>query len=135
MDSEILPGNNYNICRKDRTDRTGGGVLLAVCDNILSIRRNDLESQAEMLVCEIRPNSKKKIEMIVFYRPPDLDLNYIKQLKESLQLIQRCAKFDRVIICGDFNLPNIDWTTGMATNNSTIYQHLQRQLKIIFYAS
>ena len=38
LDSEILP---YNIHRKDRSDRTGGGVLLTVRDNILSIRRNE----------------------------------------------------------------------------------------------
>jgi endonuclease/exonuclease/phosphatase family metal-dependent hydrolase len=129
LDSEILPGNDFNIHRRDRTDRTGGGVLLAVRENILSMRRQDLESSAEMLVCELRPESKKKIAVIVFYRPPDSDLKYIKEFKKSLQLIQRRNKFDQIIVCGDFNLPNIDWTTGVATNNNTIYQHFTKTVK------
>ena len=129
LDSEILPGNDFNIHRRDRTDRTGGGVLLAVHENILSMRRQDLESSAEMLVCELRPESKKKIAVIVFYRPPDSDLKYIKEFKKSLQLIQRRNKFDQVIVCGDFYLPNIDWTTGVATNNNTIYQHFTKTVK------
>ena len=129
LDSEILPGYDFNFHRRDRTDRNGGGVLLAVRKNILSMRREDLESSAEMLVCELRPESKKKIAVIVFYRPPDSDLKYIKEFKKSLQLIQRRSKFDQIIVFGDFNLPNIDWTTGVATNNNTIYQHFTKTVK------
>ena len=33
LDSEILSSNDFNICRRDRTNRTGGGVLLAVREN------------------------------------------------------------------------------------------------------
>ena len=83
LDSEILPGNDFNIHRRDRTGRIGGGVLLAVRENIPSMRRQDLESSAEMLVCELRPESKKKIAVIVFYRPPDSDLKYIKVHNEA----------------------------------------------------
>ena len=83
LDSEILSSNDFNIYRRDRTNRTGGGVLLAVRENILSTRRRDLESKAEILVCEIHPESRKKIAVIVFYRPPDSDLNYIKEFKKN----------------------------------------------------
>ena len=48
LDSEILSSNDFNIYRRDRTDRTGGGVLLAVRENILSMRRRDPESKAEI---------------------------------------------------------------------------------------
>jgi hypothetical protein len=93
------------------------------------MRREDVESSAEMLVCELRPESKKKIAVIVLYRPPDSDLKYIKEFKKSHQLIQRRSKFDQIIVCGDFNLPNIDWTTGVAANNNTIYHHLMKTVK------
>ena len=98
-------------------------------ENILSLRRKDLESKAEMLVCEIRPESRKKLAVIVFYRPPDSDSKYIKEFKKSLQLIERCNKFDQVIVCGDFNLPSIDWTTGIATKNNNIHRHFTKTVK------
>ena len=49
LDSEIHPGNDFIIYRQGRINRIGGGVLLAVRENILSLRRKDLESN-EMLV-------------------------------------------------------------------------------------
>ena len=88
LDSEILSSNDFNIYRRDRTNRTGGGVLLAVRENILSTRRRDLESKAEILACEIHPESRKKIAVIVFYRPPDSDLNYIKEFKKQSNLFE-----------------------------------------------
>ena len=120
---------DFNIYRRDRTDRTGGGVLLAVRENILSMRRRDLEKKAEILVCEIHPESRKKMAVIVFYRPPDSDLNYIKEFKKTLQLIRSQNKFDQLIVCGDFNLPNIDWNTGVTTNNNIINQHFTKTVK------
>ena len=110
-------------------DRIGGGTLLAVRNNLFCFRREDLESNAEMLVCEIRPESKKKFLVIVFYRPPDTDLNYLKEFKNTLQLIQNNNKFDQLIICGDFNLPHIDWSTGSATNNDLIHNHFTKTVK------
>ena len=126
---ELLPGNEFTIHRCDRTERTGGGTFLAVRNTILIVRRKDLESNAEMLVCEIHPENKKKLLAIVFYRPPDTDLNYIKQLKKSLQLVQNTNKFDQVIICGDFNFPHIDWTTGIATTNDLVTNYFTKTLK------
>ena len=58
---ELLPEKDFIIHRRDRLDRTCGGTLLAVKNTILSLRREDLESTTEMLVCEIRPESKKKL--------------------------------------------------------------------------
>ena len=126
---EVLPGNDFTIHRKDRVDRIGGGTLLAVRNSLFCFRREDLESNAEMLVCEIRPESKKKFLVIVFYRPPDTDLNYLKEFKNTLQLIQNNNKFDQLIICGDFNLPHIDWSTGSATNNDLIHNHFTKTVK------
>ena len=129
---ELLPGNDFTIHRCDRTGRTGGGTLLAVRNSILSVRRKDLESNAEMLVCEIHPQNKKELLVIVFYRPPDTDLDYIKQLKKSLQLVHKTKKFDQIILCGDFNLPHIDWTTGTATTNDLIANYFTKIVKDFF---
>ena len=94
---------------------------------MLSIRRKDLESEnAEIVACEIRLESKKKFLFLAFYRPPNTDINHIKELKKSLHLAIK-AKFDHLVVCGDFNLPHIDWSTGSArwaqkTANSATYK-------------
>ena len=93
------------------------------------MRRKDLETSAEIIVCEVRPVERKKIAVIVLYRPPDSDLQYIKEFKRSLQLVQRCNRFDQIIICGDFNIPNIDWSTGTASNNNSISNHFTKTVK------
>jgi hypothetical protein len=127
--SELLPGQNFTIHRNDRSDRIGGGVLLAVRNNIFNLRRKDLESDiTEMLACEIRPKSKKKMLVLVFYRPPNTNLDYIKPFKKALTLASK-AKFDSLIVCGDFNLPHIDWSTGVATNNDPIHNFLTKIVK------
>lgn len=43
----------YNIYRKDRSGRRGGGVLLAVKSHLTCFRRSDLEKNMEMLACLI----------------------------------------------------------------------------------
>ena len=126
---ELLPGQNFTIHRNDRANRTGGGVMLAVRNNIFNLRRKDLESNnAEMLACEIRPQCRKKLLVLIFYRPPNTDLHYIKQLKRALTFGSK-AKFDSLIVCGDFNLPHIDWSTGVATNNYSIYNYFTKTVK------
>ncbi|XP_028417283.1 uncharacterized protein LOC114541681 [Dendronephthya gigantea] len=120
MDCEVLPGTNCNIFRKDRTSRPGGGVMLVVRDTITCFRRQDLEGDSsEVLFCEIRPNNRRKLLVAVYYRPPDSSLEYLKELKASLRLAHN-AKFDQLILCGDFNLPNIDWATGTSKTNDAI---------------
>ncbi len=95
-------------------------MMLAVRNTITCVRRSDLECNAEVLFCEIRPDSKRKLLVAVFYRPPDSSLEYMKELKKSLRLAGK-ANFDQLILCGDFNLPNINWETGIAMNNDAIY--------------
>jgi hypothetical protein len=53
-DCKILPGNQYTVYRRDCSDgRHGGGVLLAVKSSILSFRRDEIEPDAEILVCDL----------------------------------------------------------------------------------
>ena len=93
--------------------------MLAVRNNIISIRRHDLECKAELLACEIRPGSRRKVLVVVFYRPPDSNLDYLKELKKTLILANKSG-FDQLFICGDFNLPNINWQTGVSITNDCI---------------
>ena len=107
LDNEIL-SSEYNIHRRDRL-RRGGGVLLAVKEGIRCQRRLDLETDCEILWCELNLNSNPGLSYFVgvFYRPPDTDLIYLTELTNSLEKLPPSCK---ILLLGDFNLPNIEWT-------------------------
>ena len=120
---EILPNMNFTIHRRDRfehNNKRGGGVLLAVRNTVPCVRRPDLETSAEINVCELRPSCEKKILMTVFYRPPSSDYLYLKEFMKFLDQASR-AKFDQLLIVGDFNLPDVDWATVTASIDCQMY--------------
>jgi hypothetical protein len=129
---KLLPGQNFTIHRKDRADRIEGGVLLAVRNNIFNLRIEKISKataqKCSVRACEILPKSRKKLLVLVFYRPPNTILNYIEQLKKALTLSSK-AKFDSLIVCGDFNLPHIVWSTGVVTNNDSIHNFFTKTVK------
>jgi len=111
LDSEILP-SNFSIYRKDREETIagmrGGGVMLAVVDHIPSSRRTDLETNDEILVCEINlPNASKQM-IIVCYRPPFKDITqFVTNFVTTVKRVR--SHTENIVILGDFNLPDVDW--------------------------
>ena len=70
LDSELLAG--YSIFRRDRVGKTGGGVLVAVRQNIHATRKLHLENEnAEFVVIELAVKKNKPTLLYTFYRPPD----------------------------------------------------------------
>ena len=51
----------------------------------------------------------------VFYRPPSSDIDYLKELERSLSLIERTGNNLSILLLGDFNLPQIVWSTPSPT--------------------
>ena len=80
------------------------------------------------MACELRPNSRRNILAVAFYRPPDSDLNCLKEFKKLLRLASR-TKFDQIIVLGDFNLPKINWSTGTATTGDRIHNYFTKIVK------
>ena len=130
LDCEILPGLDFSIHRRDRKDKTGGGVMLAVKNSIQTLRRKDLEGDAEIVLCELRPEARRKILAVVFYRPPNSNLDHLKELKKSLR-VRHASQFnlDQIIICGDFNLPDIDWSTSIASSSESLHNYFTKFVK------
>jgi hypothetical protein len=73
LSSELLPG--YSIFRRDRVRKIGGGVLVAVKNNIVLhvTRRLDLRCRCQSTL------------LYTFYRPPDSCPDAIQHLNSSLQ--------------------------------------------------
>ena len=82
LDLEILP-SGYQLHRKDRQDRRGGGILFASRSDHVVIRRNDLETDCELMWNELHIASGSKILFGTFYRPPNTGIDYLLLLQES----------------------------------------------------
>ena len=115
LDNEILPG--YTIHRKDRHDNArGGGVLIAVKNEIRSSRRTSYEgAQSELITIELYPANCSKFILGVFYRPPNSDEDILTELRASLDRLDESCQ---LVLVGDFNLPNIDWSLDFPSPNS-----------------
>ena len=113
-DAEICP-SNYVVFRRDRS-RHGGGVLIIVRDDLKCLPRNDLNCFCnELLWLEIS-TSIGPLLFGVFYRPPSQSVADILALNNCLLSIARYP----IILCGDFNVPTIDWSVTFPTLSSPV---------------
>lgn len=118
-DGVIDPRGWYCVFRKDRVGVRGGGVCMLVRKKfkVIPISFNDLYSNVEIVgvtFLEFQP----KLDVFVVYRPPKRD----DDARQYVQLLVECLLSCEVIhhtrlIVGDFNLPNIDWTTLSGSND------------------
>ena len=51
----------------------------------------------------------------VFYNPPATGTDYLCRLRNSLALI---ADSCSIVLCGDFNIPNVNWDSSVPTVSS-----------------
>ena len=132
-DNEIFPSNLYTIFRRDRSPeshpidkdnpkkfrRNGGGVLIAISNSLAaSFRIIPLKCKAEMLAVEVVLENKTKIIISTCYRVGTLGLNNTEEILTGVGTLIRKKSVKKCILVGDFNLPNINWSSG--TGVSTI---------------
>ncbi|ELU16701.1 hypothetical protein CAPTEDRAFT_199165 [Capitella teleta] len=76
-DNEIIPVC-FTVYRKDRCEtqplKRVDGILLAITADITSKRRMDLESDIEIIVCQILCNKRSKVAIVLLYRSPSSDV-------------------------------------------------------------
>jgi len=105
FDNEILP-NGYSIYRKDRDSR-GGGVLLAIKNNITG---SQMPSPSDLEIVTVLVSTQNPLIICAIYIPPNSDDTYHEQLCNYLtDLVNSNTK--PIILLGDFNFPDINWTT------------------------
>ena len=101
--------NNYQIFRKDRDDglNAHGGVLIAVKTEYNPVLI-DNDSIHEVVFVNLRIKNKI-LKIIAAYRPPSQN-SYQNELFVSF-LNNRLSTANDYILVGDFNYPNIDWSS------------------------
>ena len=110
--SEILH-SGFTMFRRDRSDRGGGGVLIAIkTASFKAVKEFKPESEAELqqleiIFAEITTLTGKIMLFCFCYRPPNEDPSWMDVFNNFLHEI--CDQFDNMVISGDFSLPGILW--------------------------
>ncbi|BHF78301.1 Dachshund 1 [Sparganum proliferum] len=103
----MLPG--FQLFRRDRRERQGGGVVTYVKHGLLvSEKTEQFACSAETIWLTIRVPGSHSLEVLTVYRPPRSDPEVDARLSEELG---RFALRPDVLITGDFNAPLIDWSS------------------------
>jgi len=118
-DGLIDPNGSYAVYRHDRLHRVGGGVmaLVSVSMHSYQIKIQQQFSHIEAECFEIITHFGK-CRFIVLYRPPEfnaLGRQNMAQLYDCLCYL--CDVDYTVVIVGDLNLPNIDWSVRSAPDD------------------
>ncbi|EDO35065.1 predicted protein [Nematostella vectensis] len=124
---EILP-QNFLVYRKDRPSHKGG-VLIAVNNNLVSIPRPDLDSDCEIIWCEVLLE-KESILLGYYYRQESKGMDSLDALEVSLSKVVQSAGNRHIILTGDFNLPSIDWVTSNVPSGAKDVNLCKRLLDI-----
>ena len=107
-DSEFLPPG-YTCFRRDREDGWGGVIIIT---KISLIAEEIFKSkETECIAIKIETLDKPVI-VVSAYRPPDSKLPYIELLSRDIKSIITKFKSNPLWIGGDWNLPDINWSTN-----------------------
>ena len=120
LDGSIPSGSifpdGYVFERRDR-NANGGGVFIGIRDSLVSVDHPELRRDScELLWQHLEFEKSGKLYLSSFYRPPCAGNNPLTQLQDSIGELQSISPRSHTsfIICGDFNLPDIDWDTTTA---------------------
>ena len=119
-DSLLNDNGRYTVFRYDRLQRGGGVCLLLdkyVLTKTVQIVLSNEYSTLELIAVDVW-YCNCKTRFVLLYRPPHVasDIDYHSKLVKCLTELSRSCS--RLLIFGDFNLPEVDWSNGSFSKNS-----------------
>ena len=117
MGDAIFSVDGYNIYRNDRGKGTGGGTLLYISKKLgqrACRPLNEIPNEQHFdsnIWCWVTPTRTKKILVGSIYRSPTSTRENNRLLLRQMDRANNIAGDNRLLIMGDFNIPNIDWVT------------------------
>ena len=128
-DAEVCP-SNYVVFHRDRS-RHGGGALIVVQNDLKVLPRSDLNSFCDELLWLEMSTSIGPLLFGVFYHPPSQSDVDILALNNCLLSVARYP----IILCGDFNVPSIDWSVTFPTTTTPAVNALCDLVRNNFFSS
>ena len=108
----------YNLFRKDRpTVNKGGGVLLYVSNELEAVEWNPQSQFPEQVWCKLKVRTGDELLVGVCYRSTNKEIFADTSEKQLIELIQELHG-KHIMLMGDFNYPDIDWSTLQSHTSS-----------------
>jgi hypothetical protein len=112
-DPDFLPGTNFECFRADRPTRSKGGCLISANRDLnpaLIQATSSANQDWEMVWCSVSTPSDEIVVGCVYRAPTNLlregsHTNFMEAFRQAL----KAAANKKIIVCGDFNLPTINW--------------------------
>lgn len=118
IDDAELTIHGYDLFRRDRPSRSrGGGVLLYVKEDLGAVAGNQDSQFPEYVECCIRNQQGKWVRVGVIYRTPNPDI-FTFDLHLVLRQHIDSLHDARMVLMGDFNYGDIDWSLGMSEDGA-----------------
>ena len=96
--------------RKDR-NRNGEGVFQAIKSEIVCEEKLNFGKDCEMLWSSVKIGNCKTLHLTSCYRPPNSPQDVLEQFLDSFNCVFESSNHHpNIIVAGDFNLGDIDWS-------------------------
>lgn len=106
-DSEVFP-EKFIAYRKDRQS-LGGGVFVLVRSDLSTSALDINHDAVEAVWCKVTLPDNLSFTVGAVYRPPNSDIATLQALSEVIAE----ASDQVMLLAGDFNLPDLDWSDNM----------------------
>ena len=114
-DAEVFP-DGYLVKRKDR-NKSGGGVFIAYRDSLVVSEVKGVGKDCELVVLKVEVWKSSPIYIASFYRQPNRDTASLLSLQADLEKLFKNQSVPKLLLCGDFNLPSINWQDYSVNDN------------------
>ena len=101
----------YSLYRRDREKTKGGGVAIYVSNKITSaeVVDNELNNKKEQIWCTIKVENKSLLVGCIYRANMHDDINEANSSIIRAKQLVDSHSHSGLLICGDFNLPTINW--------------------------
>lgn len=117
IDNSELCFDGYLIFRCDRNVRTsncrrGGGSLIAVKKELRPTLITTSFDTCEQVFVRLTLASGLSVLLAGVYLPPSTNLSVYESHVEALDRVWSSYNFDLGLVCGDFNMPSVEWSVS-----------------------
>ena len=100
---------NYDLCSNIDCAKRGVLIYAAKSLKMNPLNFNHVATFEESVWVEIKLKGKDKLLVGCVYRSPNSSTDNNSRLISSIETISSLNEYSHLLICGDFNLPEIDW--------------------------
>ena len=114
-DSEVLPPGYVVKARRDRQDGYGGVVIITKTSIPCAVLH--ISKTSEIVAGSVKRGTHPPLNIAGLYRPPSSNQEKVERSCEELHGLIEANPNSPFWLTGDFNLPDISWSTNSIIGN------------------